>query len=412
MDAMVSTRQARGAALAKSAGKAIRHIAGDTFFVPSATNAGAGYVVDASVGTCTCPDFVEYGAAIGRPCKHVFAIRYFRHEQAMPDGSTVVTEGIRVSYPQPDWAAYNRGQCEEGSTVRTLLRGLCDGIEQPTQHMGRPRAALKDLVYCATLKVFDGKSGRRSKYTLETAEKTGLVDHAARFNTISKYLGKPELAPLLTKLVEESARPLAAVERNFAADATGFNTSVYARWHDHKHGGEQRYQRWVKLHVNTGVLTHVITAAVVTEGRAHDSPVLPELVERTARNFDMREQSADKGYLSHDNLAAIEAVGAKPFIPFKSNSQSKGSEAWERLYHLFSLNNETFRHHYHRRSNVEAVFSSMKRKFGGGVLSKTQTAQFNEVLLKCLCHNLSMVTMAIHELGVEPKFWMPRAVDA
>ena len=28
-----------------------------------------------------------------------------------------------------------------------------------------------------------------------------------------------------------------------------------------------------------------------------------------------------------------------------------------------------------------------------------------EVLLKCLCHNLSVLVHAIHELGIEPTFW-------
>ena len=88
------------------------------------------------------------------------------------------------------------------------------------------------------------------------------------------------------------------------------------------------------------------------------------------------------------------------------------SPAWERLYHLFSLNREAFLSHYHRRSNVESTFSAMKRKFGAGVRSKTQAAQFNEVLLKCVCFNLSMVVHAIHELGVEPRFWMPKEVQA
>ena len=56
------------------------------------------------------------------------------------------------------------------------------------------------------------------------------------------------------------------------------------------------------------------------------------------------------------------------------------------------------------------LLAMKKRKFGAGVRSKTQAAQFNEVLLKCLCHNLSMLVHSIHELGVEPKFWLPREV--
>jgi hypothetical protein len=37
---------------------------------------------------------------------------------------------------------------------------------------------------------------------------------------------------------------------------------------------------------------------------------------------------------------------------------------------------------YHKRSNVEATFSAIRRVFGDSVPSKTRVAQINEVLLK------------------------------
>ena len=116
----------------------------------------------------------------------------------------------------------------------------------------------------------------------------------------------------------------------------------------------------------------------------------------------------DKAYLSHDNLALVEGLGGVPYVPFKSNSGSTGSAAWERMWHYFSLNKDDFLAHYHKRSNVETTFSSVKRKFGPAVRSKLLDAQLNEVLLKCLCHNLSMLVHSIHEMGIEPKFWMPQ----
>lgn len=157
----------------------------------------------------------------------------------------------------------------------------------------------------------------------------------------------------------------------------------------------------------------MVTAVEVTGGTVNDSPLFAGLVERTAANgFDVREVSADKAYLSHANLATVEAIGAVPYVPFKSNSGTTGSAAWERLYHLYSLNRDAFLGHYHKRSNVESTFSAIKRKFGPGVRAKLPAAQFNEVLLKCLCHNLSMLVHSIHELGVEPRFWLPKAVGA
>ena len=43
-------------------------------------------------------------------------------------------------------------------------------------------------------------------------------------------------------------------------------------------------------------------------------------METTAREFDVREVSADKAYLSRANLRAVAAVGGTAHIPFKSNS--------------------------------------------------------------------------------------------
>ena len=59
------------------------------------------------------------------------------------------------------------------------------------------------------------------------------------------------------------------------------------------------------------------------------------------------------------------------------------------MYHYFMFKRVTNSlAHYHLRSNVESTFSMMKRKFGDGLRSKTDTAMVNETLCKVLCHNL------------------------
>jgi len=406
--ALTNPRRERGLALVKGKRKAFRQIAGDTFFVPSQTNAGSGYVVDlTAAGRCSCPDWEERK----EPCKHVFALRLFRHEAAMPDGSTVVTQGIRLTYGQ-DWASYNAAQVAEKDTALVLLNGLCDAIPSAPRKPGRPCMPLRDVVYGSAVKVYTGMSARRASSDLRACTVAGHMADAPAWNTVCKYMEKPELLPLLRTLVDESARPLRAVERQFAVDGTGFATQTYVRWFDYKHGEDRRVQRWIKLHAAVGTLTNVITAAEVTEGSANDSPEFIGLVDRTAANFNVGEVSADKAYLSHANLAAVERVGAVPFVPFKSNSGSSGSAAWERMNAYFTLHKDDFLRHYHARSNVESTFSAMKRKFGAGLRSKTQAAQFNEAMLKALCFNLSMLVHAIHKFGIEPKFWTPREVQS
>lgn len=115
----------------------------------------------------------------------------------------------------------------------------------------------------------------------------------------------------------------------------------------------------------------------------------------------MAEVSADKAYLSRANLDAIEAAGAVPYIPFKSNSKAAGPAAWRRLWALFLYKHEEFLAHYHLRSNVESTFSAVKRLLGGSVRSKCPVAQVNEVLCKLLAYNLTVLVHAIYELGIE-----------
>jgi transposase len=96
--------------------------------------------------------------------------------------------------------------------------------------------------------------------------------------------------------------------------------------------------------------------------------------------------------MSADNLRATAAHGATPYIPFKTNfsntSGMKKDELWKKLFHFYSFKREEFLTHYHKRSNVETVFSMIKAKFGERLRSKTETAQINEALCKVLCHNL------------------------
>ena len=343
--------------------------------------------------SCTCPDYELRQKA----CKHVIAVELvIRREKLYPDGS-VVTEEVktRVTYTQ-NWAAYNAAQCAEGDLFPVMLKDLCAGLERPYAGKGRPRLPLSDLAFDCVSKVYSGLSARRHDSDVRGAKAQGLTSTDASFNTVLRNLRDPGLTPVLQDMVRRSAMPLAAVEQNFAQDATGFSTCTYVRWFDHKWGKEQRINKWVKLHAMTGTLTNVVTEAVVTDWRDHDSPQFVPLLNRTAESFTMREVSADKAYSSKANLAAVEAVGATPFIPFLSRAvvgpqgarfnlspdvvPGPETSAWVRTYHYFAYQRDTFLAHYHRRSNVESTFSMVKRKFGEALKSKSYEGQVNEVL--------------------------------
>jgi transposase len=397
----MDNRQEKGLVLARD--KRIHHVAGSTWVVPSQTNSDGAYVVNMQDATCTCPDFELRRCR----CKHQYAIEFMQTVETASDGSQVVTESIKVTrktYSQ-DWPSYNAAQCEEKETVQQLLRGLCDGIQTPA-HAGRgPKPLpLSDTVFGMTMKVYSTASGRRATTDLEACADAGHMRKAPRYNTLFDRFGEAELTPILVKLIEQSAAPLASVETSFAVDSTGFGTSVYRRWFDAKYGHEMKEATWLKAHAMIGTTTNIVTAVKVTDSSGADSPQLPDLVTTTKQTFAMAEVSADKAYLGHENLAAIEAVGATPYVPFKSNSKGEGSAAWRKMWAVFMFKREEFLAAYHKRSNVESTFSAIKRKFGAAVRSKRFTAQVNEILCKILCHNLSCLVHAMRELGIEPSF--------
>ena len=87
------------------------------------------------------------------------------------------------------------------------------------------------------------------------------------------------MTPFLYQLIERSALPLRAVETTFAPDSSGFSTSRFVRWFDHKYGTPRQKHDWVKVSVMTGVKTNVVTAVEVDERSSGDcnqfAPLVP-----------------------------------------------------------------------------------------------------------------------------------------
>lgn len=287
----------------------------------------------------------------------------------------------------------------------TLLRDLVAGVPTPEQKRGRPSLPLADLLFSAAFKVYSTVSARRFMTDLRDASASGMIGKTPHFNSIFNVLDREDVTPILTELITRAAMPLHALETAFAVDSTGIGTQCFYRHYEAKYGKPSATREFLKLHAIIGTKTNVITAAEVTDRFTGDVRMLPALVEKTAANFNVQQVAADKAYSSRENLMAIEAVGAVPYVPFKHNTRTNNqSQTWNRLFHFFSFHRDEFLTKYHTRSNAESTFSALKRKFGDMVRSKTPVAQRNEALLKVLCHNIVCVIHEMHESGVSAIF--------
>jgi transposase len=303
------------------------------------------------------------------------------------------------------WDTYNKAQVNEKRHFLLLLGELSKSAEEPERGPGRPPLPLSDMIFCSVYKTYLLLSSRRAMTDFEEAHKKALITKVPHFNAVSDFLNEESVTPFLERLIEQSSYPLASVESDFAADATGLSTCVRRRWYNRHRRRYQVRRDWIGLHIICGVRTNVITCARAGGCREDENEHFEEMLRRTARRFDVAEVSADAGYLSNKNLRQVVLLGATPYINFKSNSTTDGvlmNALWKAMLNAYRHRREEFAKHYYKRNNVETTFSMLKAKFGDRLSSKSLRAQINEALCKALCHNLCVLIQSMYELGVDP----------
>lgn len=398
---MLQIRRQKGMEIAKKCRVSEKN---GIWLVPSATQPHKVYQVVLSLrgNTCTCEDFVNRRLR----CKHIFAVEITVSKTLNKDGTTTITTTKKVTYPQC-WHAYDLASTQQKELYLKLLSDLCNTIEEPAYEFGRPKLPLKDMVFGSALKVYSTFSLRRFTTDMKEAQSKGYVKKAPYYSTIARYMESADLTPILRNLIAVSAMPLKAIETDFSIDSTGFSSSRFAKWFDHKWGQDKDVRVWLKAHLVNGNSTHIVTAVEVTDSNVNDTTMLPQLVTETHETFNVATLDADKAYSSRNNYDCLNALGITPYIPFKENATGKPhghTLLWKKMYNYFTFNREQFLTFYHNRSNAETVPHMIKSKFGDAVRSKTETAQVNEVLLKVLCHNICVLISEMFELGIEASF--------
>ncbi|MYC36602.1 MAG: transposase [Chloroflexi bacterium] len=242
-----------------------------------------------------------------------------------------------------------------------LLRDICDRVAPPDCESGLPELSASDVAHCVN-----------------------VHNQASR---IAHYLDNPALTPLLKALVEESARPLAAMETYFAVDGTvfGWNGAALRPW-------------GVQCHLACGVKTGVIVAVEVGGASDNSSRFLPGLLRTVKNSYPGAEaMSAGKAYLSRENFEVAGKLDMALYIPFKKNSVSsrpgwQESPAWNEALYLYRHDHEEFMRRYRPHSVVEDVMDTIEA--GAGVCSHTGTGttQLNRTLIEAAARNVRIVS--------------------
>jgi hypothetical protein len=256
---------------------------------------------------CSCADYqgrtTETRPA---PCKHIFAVIELRLRE---EGQALVAPAPKPKRKYRQHPSYTRGQTEEMRLIDSMLRDLVSEVPDLPRTPGIPGPAptpLSDQVYCAILKVYSGMSGRRVCGVYRNVSDRGLLSHVPSYAVASNLLVRPEVTPILYRLLQLSAALLAALEDGgaVAPDSTGIQTTSFGGWREEKHK-EKREKKWLKVHAMVGTKTHVVIRAVVSETNSGDSPQFAPLLKGALEDgFRPAIVTADKAYLLDGQLRA------------------------------------------------------------------------------------------------------------
>jgi IS5 family transposase len=109
----------------------------------------------------------------------------------------------------------------------------------------------------------------------------------------------------------------------------------------------------------------------------HDSQVAWQLL--TGNVDKLIILTADKGYDWELLYHKLRSEGVKPVIEYREFG-------WHGVANIALLDDTT----YHQRSNIEATFFALRRKYGEIVRARSCYVQFRELVLKCAARNVEL----------------------
>ncbi len=313
---------------------------------------------------------------------------------------------IQPKYSQ-DWHKYNLAKCNEKRLFVELLSDLSKIIKEPKYKFGRPSISLKDLFFCAGLKLYTGYSGRKIMSDLNHAKEARYISKVPHYNTLTDFLSCKATYDLFSKMLTISAMPLRKLEDKYSLDSSGFGSYQYERWQRVRWGSKKGWRNYLKGHILIGTRTNIICNCEITPGNFSDAKQAPSLILKAGANFNMKEVTADKAYSSKLIFRIIESIGAMPYIVFKHSTKEpteNSPEIWNKMFLMFRDNKEKFMKSYHKRSNVETTFAMVKMRLGEFLKCKDFDSQRSELIMKFICHNICCLIEEMYKNGIKINF--------
>ena len=171
-------------------------------------------------------------------------------ENSVPEKETIDYSGDphrteSGSYRQ-NWTIYNQAKENELENLQNFLFHLSRiPQEEKEQERGQPRIDLSTKLFVTVLRAYFPKlTGRRLTSFLNILKDQGYIDKVPSRNVVTNFIKKKTTTEALKDMLAISSLPLVPLEKDFAADSTGFATYTFAEYRKKKYGDSGVKRIW------------------------------------------------------------------------------------------------------------------------------------------------------------------------
>ncbi|MDR0461610.1 MAG: hypothetical protein LBH62_09370 [Nitrososphaerota archaeon] len=276
--------------------------------------------------------------------------------------------------PKPyDWTNYDLAQTSEINDILLFIRDIANqaaiNLDLPPDQAerkgpGRPKNSPVDGAKIVMIAQYFGLSNRVAQgYMLLFKEKIGFTT-VYSYKTIERAYSDIEVRQILEEVFELTNVPVADLEHDFGPDATGHATSCKQNYENDR-AKDQTSKGYEEALYVVGLKYKVIVSFIFVDRPSdHESPYFERLLRETAAWYGRLDLvGGDAVYLSRHNCDLVAVLGVVPrFYPKKGTTlRQKGSAVWRKMFEDLVSDPQKWLEDYHKRSNVEGCFSTLKR---------------------------------------------------
>ncbi len=292
-----------------------------------------------------------------------------------------------------------------------IIAGAVKALKPPwnVNAMGRPAHRPEIVAFACILRIFSNRTYEGTEAYMKTIE-----ERVARLFHVNRLPGHSVIHRGMEKLSILYIRKLMAYiileyrkrGMEVAVDSSGFGTNNSSKWFDIRIQRKISKREYLKLHIVVDIETGIIHNFTITHGTRNDSPEFERLLRCLPQ---INKAFGDKAYSSRKNCEIVSGKHGIPYLCFKKNSTGRAARslAWKRAYREYTENTEKWMKEYHKREIVEAVFSSIKRRWGERILSRKPWRIRREIALKVLVYNVKQVLYCQRAKELGEDLWIP-----